>query len=111
MEEDILFTHPMCLKEVMQLADDGVGTLPTIPRLITEEIDLPGECLTVHPKYCTLPWSEEVDWSWLKRVTRKVDLLSVIKGIMDFDRDRVRRGIGSKRRRFEVAVLCVECSH
>ena len=94
MEEHILFTHPMMLEKVMKLTHNCVRTLPTIPRLITEEIDLPGDCLTVDTEYCTLSRSEEVDRSRLKGVTRIMHLLCIIEAVVNFNRERVGRGVG-----------------
>ena len=66
----------MVLKEVVKATDDIVSSLSS---LISEKVHLPRQGLTIHPKHSALPWGEEVDWTRLEGVRRKVNLLGVVK--------------------------------
>ncbi len=54
----------MMLKVVVKLANHNVCPLATVSRLITEEIDLAGNCLTAHPKHQTKSTSEVLKSKW-----------------------------------------------
>ena len=60
--------------EVVQLADQTVRPLPSVPSLVTEEVDQVRKSFTVDPKHCTLPRGEEVYWAGLEWVARVVHL-------------------------------------
>ena len=62
------------LEEVVKLADNRVGPFPTITSFITQKVDLSGNGLTCNSKYSTLPRGQEVDGTWLERVTWEVHL-------------------------------------
>ena len=68
------FTKAMMLKKIVELADHGVGPLPTVSSLIAEEVHLAGDGLTDHSEDSTLPRDQEVDRPWLERITGVVHL-------------------------------------
>ena len=85
MDVDVLLAEPMYLKEVVEHADYGIGSLTDINCLIDEVVDLPGNSLTAHSKYSTLSWCEEVHGARLLGVIRIEYLLGHVKRIMSFD--------------------------
>ena len=60
MEVYLLLTQPMYFKEVMQHADDGVGTFTTVNCLINEVNDLAWKTFAAYTQDATLPWDKEV---------------------------------------------------
>lgn len=60
MEVDVFLAEPMYLKEMMEHADDGIGSLTGVNGLINEVINLTWDSLTAHSIDGTLPWGEEV---------------------------------------------------
>jgi hypothetical protein len=82
-KEHLLLAKAMMKKEVVQLTHYCVGSLATSTSLITEEIDLPGNGLTIHPKHRTFPRSEEIYWARLHGIRGIVHLLSIVKRIVD----------------------------
>ena len=80
-----VLAEPMYLKEVVEHADYGIGSLTNINCLIDEVVDLPGNSLTAHSKYSTLSWCEEVHGARLLGVIRIEYLLGHVKRIMSFD--------------------------
>ena len=89
MEVCNLLSQSMVLQEVVNSADNGIGSLTTVSSLISQEVDLPRNGFTVHSKHCALSRCEKVDWTWLKWIRGVVHLLGVIKGIVHFDVLRV----------------------
>ena len=47
-EVDILLAKPMYFKEVMEHADDGIGSLTSVDGLVNKVIDLTWDSLTAH---------------------------------------------------------------
>jgi len=76
-EEDILLPKAVVKKEV-QPTDHSICTLATITCLICQEVHLPGECLAVYTKHCTLPGCQ-IDWPRLQGVRWIMDLLAIVK--------------------------------
>ena len=66
-EKDDLLSKAVIVEEV-QPTDHSIGTLAAIICLVRQEVDLPGECLTVDSKQGTLPGCQEVDQSRLKGI-------------------------------------------
>ena len=52
----------------MEAADDIVGSFPAPSSLVSEEVDLPRNGLTMDTEHCALPGREKIDWSWLEGV-------------------------------------------
>ncbi len=67
----LLLTQPVVVEEIVQLADDCVGPLPTITCFIAQKVHL---SRSSNSKHYTLPRGQEVDGTWLERVTREVHL-------------------------------------
>ena len=65
MQVQICFPKTMDIKEVMQPADQRVGSLPYLTRLIREEVNLVRYGLTVYSKHRALSRGEKVDGAWL----------------------------------------------
>ena len=69
--------------------------------MLHQVIHLPWESLTADPKDTTLPGCLKIDWSWLERVVRVVDLLSEIKGVVHAGGASARGNHSIERRRSE----------
>ena len=80
-EVDILLAKPMYFEEVMEHADDGIGSLTSVNGLINEVIDLTWDSLTAHSIDGTLSWGKEVHGPWLLGVIRVEYLLGHVKGV------------------------------
>ena len=68
MQGDRGLSQSMVVKEVVEHADNCIGTLPYVRSLIDDEVHLSGDCLTADPKQGSLPRSQEVDWARLEGV-------------------------------------------
>ena len=75
----VLLTEPMYLKEVMEHADNGVGSLPNVNCLVNQVINLTWDSLTAHSKDGTLSWGKEVHGARLEGVIRVEYLLGHVK--------------------------------
>ena len=89
-EEGVLLSKAMMVKNIVQLTDHSICTLATISCFIRQEVNLPGECLTVDTKHSALPGCQKVDGARLLRVRWIVHLLSIIRGIVYLARDTCR---------------------
>ena len=79
MEVDVLLAEPMYLKEVVEHADYGIGSLTNVNCLINKVIDLSGNSLTAYSKNSTLSWGEEVHGARLEGVVGVEHLLGHVK--------------------------------
>ena len=59
MEMNVL-TEPMYPREMMEHADDGIGSLPDVKCLINQVINLTWDSLTAHSIDSTLSWGKKV---------------------------------------------------
>ena len=74
---DLLLPQPIVLKVVVEIGNDGIGTLAATVALINEVVDLPGDALHAHSK--DLPGDQKVQGARLHRERRKVQLLGIVK--------------------------------
>ena len=79
MQGDRGLSQSMVVKEVIEHADNCIGTLPYVRSLVDDEVHLSGDCLTADPKQGSLPRSQEVDWARLEGVAWVVHLLGKSK--------------------------------
>ena len=86
-EVDILLAKPMYFKEVMEYADDGIGTLTSVNGLVNKVFDLTWDSLTAH----SLGVRKYVGHGpWLLGVIRVEYLLGHVKGVVNRDVPRAR---------------------
>ncbi len=105
LKSELTLSQRVVLQVVIHQADDSIGTLPRVRCLVYELIHLPRESVTADPTYRTLPWSLEIDRTWLERVVWVVDLLSKVEGVVDARGASARWNCSIDRRR-EGIVLC-----
>ena len=60
-QEHFLLPQPMVIKKEVEVTDHCVGSLPTITCLVTKEVDLSWDGLTVDAKDCALSRGQEID--------------------------------------------------
>ncbi len=70
----MLLTQAVVLEKIVELADDCVCPFPAITSFVAQKVDLSGNGLTRNSKHSTLPRGQEVDRTWLERVTWEVHL-------------------------------------
>ncbi|MCG8621416.1 MAG: hypothetical protein MJE68_05350 [Proteobacteria bacterium] len=78
-EVDILLAKPMYFEEVMEHADDGIGSLAGVNGLVNQVIDLTWDSLTAHSIDGTLSWGKEVHGARLEGVIWVEYLLAMLK--------------------------------
>ena len=84
-EVDVLLAEPMYPKEMMEHADDGIGSLPGVSGLVNQVINLTWDSLTAHSIDGTLSWGKEVHGARLEGVIRVEYLLGHVEGIVHID--------------------------
>ena len=89
MEENIFFTKTIMRKEVVESTYNSISTFSAVTRFVCEKIDLLRNPFTHYTKDRALSWSEEVNGSWLFWVRRIINLLCVVKGVVDLDVFRI----------------------
>ena len=89
-EVDILLAKPMYFKEVMEHADDGIGSLTSLNGLVNKVIDLTWDSLTAYSIDGALSWGKEVHGPWLLGVIRVEHLLGHVKRVVNLDVPRAR---------------------
>ena len=82
MEVDVLLAEPVYPKEMMEHADDGIGSLPNVNCLINQVINLTWYSLTAHSIDGTLSWGKEVHRTRLEGVIRVEYLLGHVEGTL-----------------------------
>ena len=81
MEENFRFSKAVVVEEMVELADDDVGTLPAVTGFICKIIDLPWDPFTMNSKNRAFPSNQEVHRTRLQRIRGVMDLL---KGKIQF---------------------------
>ena len=70
---------PIVLKIVVEIGNDGIGTLFATAALFNEVVELPGDALHAYTKNAHLPGHKKVQGARLHGERRKVHLLGIIK--------------------------------
>ena len=94
---DLLLPQHIVLKVVVEIGNDGVGTLAATVALINEVVDLLGDALHTSSKDAHLHRDQKVQGARLHRERRKVHLLGIVKTEVHCKVGRTI-GVGSKRR-------------
>ena len=108
MEGQLALSKTVVVKEVVEEADDCVGTLSRVTGFVDKVMHLPGNSLTTHTEHCALPRGLEIDGPWLQGVVRVVNLLSEVERVVHPLRPNTRRYCSASRRRGEHIIYSVE---
>lgn len=79
---DRLLPKAIVFKKEVQVADDSVAPLTRTDGLIDQKVYLLRQALTVNSKYSALAGCQEVEGSWLRSITRIVDLLGKVEAVV-----------------------------
>ena len=85
MQDDIRLSQTVCSKEVMQVADHCITSLGGRHPFVDEVVDLLWHGLAADSEDPALPRRQEEDRAGLEGVTRVVDLLREVEGVVHAD--------------------------